>query len=367
MVNEYCYNLATPFSQKHSNRATKKLKESAIPKTMIPSSSKMHFEANFGEHSGSRAVVSTGNLSLTMQLNLKQLKLWFSTWHDWKKRVAVCRIIENCTKANLECLATSLEPILHLDFSTSLSPLMAAVHHEGSRTFRIQRAADYTLPSTVMPPQRDEPLFSESFTRNLQTIPPPYLHSESNFQVKKQFGYFSIPPKPEPVFLPAIDNTHSKHKLSPASSDFGQSTITQRSSSIELSPLRRPYNSVPDIRSTVDLLKMAKHHNSLKRNRKRKHQPKSLSFAHLENKKLLSQRKHRQLELYKSQLNWLSEVSINTEASKFHVANVRTLYMCFILTVDKAVSSWRNNNHSFGYHQDQRQDPSGVSCTVSLS
>lgn len=300
--------------------ATELQRKVQTARTMLPSSSKMYFHADFsrskpgGLEADASAVFS---LSLGMQLNLKQLKLWFSTWHEWQKRVAVCRIIENCTKANLESLATSLEPVLHLDFSTSLSPLMAAVHLEGSRTFRIQRAADYTLPSTIAPavplPKKEDPLFSESFTKhNLQSTPSFLQSMESNVQMKKSSGYFSISSKPEQVFLPEIPSTHSKHKLSPASSDFNQSTISQRSSSIELSHLHRPYNSVPDIRSTVDLLKMAKRHNSTrgtKATRRRHQQSKSMSFTHMESKRMVLQRKHRQLELYKSQLNFLSQVS----------------------------------------------------------
>ena len=78
--------------------------------------------------------------SLQMQQNLKMLKCWFLLWRQWQKRIAVCRLLQQCSTSQLECLATALEPVLHLDFANSLSPLGAALHQEGSQTFYVQRA-----------------------------------------------------------------------------------------------------------------------------------------------------------------------------------------------------------------------------------
>ena len=200
-----------------------------------------------------------------MQLNLKQLKMWFSMWQDWQKRIVICRIIENCSKTNLELLTTSLEPILHLDFSTTLSPLMGAIHHEVTCSFRIQRAADYSLPILAMHSTTQSEPRPNTSQQQIPTVT--QSHSNDAKIPPKASANHMIPleSKPSQIFLPAIPTTHLKHKPSPASSDLTHSIISHRSNTIASSPLHRSYNSVLDIRSSVDLLKMTKKYNNATR------------------------------------------------------------------------------------------------------
>ena len=272
---------------------------------MLPSSTKTTYSSN-------HAVINPSTLSLGMQLNLKQLKLWFSMWHGWQKRIVICRIIENCPKANLELLATSLEPILHLDFSTTLSPLMAALHHEGSRTFRVQRATNFTVQHAI-PIQstfvtKSEPWMKNDSNKELPQISESISHLETIPNSESINPMLGISSKLDPLFLPAIKDTHSKHKVSPASSDLARSTdITDRSSTIESSPLHRSYNSVPNIRSSVDLLNMTKKYNTRKRVRRQSMNRRSLTTS-VTDKRLLKHKKIHQLELYKTQLGYISQV-----------------------------------------------------------
>ena len=59
----------------------------------------------------------------TVQLALRQcLKLlsnWFSLWRKWQKRIFLCNLVENCGVRQLKLLVTALEPILHVDFTTT--------------------------------------------------------------------------------------------------------------------------------------------------------------------------------------------------------------------------------------------------------
>ena len=73
--------------------------------------------------------------------NVKRLSIWFKTWHAWQQRILVCHMMKHCSKQHLEFLATSLEPILHLDFSSSLVPHMKSLHWDGVAMFQIHRCA----------------------------------------------------------------------------------------------------------------------------------------------------------------------------------------------------------------------------------
>ena len=281
-----------------------------LPKFSYPTSTRMAREARIP--------------SLTMQMNLKQLKTWFCMWHEWQKRIVICRIIESCSEPHLKLLATSLEPVLHLDFSTALSPLMAALHHEGSQTFRIQRAAG---TSNIKPAATSEiaPMKSELSSKNIwsteqhrKLLP---LHSSTtvgNVQsdsVKDHKQYTQTHrqyDQQEQIFLPIIPRTHSKHKVSPASSDFSNpQTSLYYSSDFELSPLHRTYNSVPDIRSSTDLIKITSQRNAKIKKRQSHHHFRTRSLmTGVKNTTLVSLKKHRQLEVYNAQLACISKVCL---------------------------------------------------------
>ena len=45
---------------------------------------------------------------------------WFDTWMPWQKRIVLCGTTDRCSTAQLEYLATALEPVFHRDFQASL-------------------------------------------------------------------------------------------------------------------------------------------------------------------------------------------------------------------------------------------------------
>ncbi|XP_071507403.1 uncharacterized protein [Diadema antillarum] len=56
---------------------------------------------------------------------------WFETWMPWQRRIVLCGTTDRCSTAQLEYLATALEPVFHRDFQTSLRgsyPPLTAKH-----------------------------------------------------------------------------------------------------------------------------------------------------------------------------------------------------------------------------------------------
>ena len=70
---------------------------------------------------------------------VKTLGLWFDMWQPWQRRVLICQMMNHCSKQLLRQLATSMEPVLHLDFSTSLLPPLQALHLQGTAKFQVLR------------------------------------------------------------------------------------------------------------------------------------------------------------------------------------------------------------------------------------
>ena len=58
------------------------------------------------------------SVQLVLRQNLKKLIGWFHVWRNWQKRIFLCNLVENCTIGQLKLLATALEPVLHVDFTT---------------------------------------------------------------------------------------------------------------------------------------------------------------------------------------------------------------------------------------------------------
>ena len=75
-----------------------------------------------------------------IKFSIKNLISWFHTWSSWQRRLLICHIMSFCSKQQLKTLATSLEPILHLDFSNCLLPHLHALHMEGVAMFQVQRS-----------------------------------------------------------------------------------------------------------------------------------------------------------------------------------------------------------------------------------
>ena len=58
------------------------------------------------------------SVQLVLRQHLKKLIGWFHVWRNWQKRIFLCNLVENCTIGQLKLLATALEPVLHVDFTT---------------------------------------------------------------------------------------------------------------------------------------------------------------------------------------------------------------------------------------------------------
>lgn len=273
-------------------------------------------------------------LTLLMQQNLKRLMKWFSCWHAWQRRMVVCRMLDSCPPAQLTSLATALEPVLHLDFCSSLAPLKAALHHEGLEIFVVQRATNsyqfqqwnteaqgfrqalhkpekvkqYLSKSAQFPAhssqEENEELISKKPAQTVASLP--ILRSS----IEKEELHHVRPP----VFLPTLEMMHSRHKVSPASSDYRHPSDLQEEKETLVLPLltlQHKYNSVPDFRNNSDLLQHIKLVGSQDHHRKSK----SLG-VHLQDhtrrrpRKARTSNKTRHLELYKKQLGLVSQVDI---------------------------------------------------------
>lgn len=201
-------------------------------------------------------LITASPRDLIARQNTKRLLLWFQTWHAWQQRTFICRMMEHCSKQHLELLATALEPILHLDFSSSLVPHLASLHLDGSATFQVQRSV---LQNVIRP----EILGAEDSLAYLSSIPTTLLtDSKDNSQ---QFAATDRPrmnPCAQGVrsgresILPAIPLTHVKH-VPPFS-------LSHQSLEDIVALRRERFGSVPDFKSTTDLLKNVRHKERLR-------------------------------------------------------------------------------------------------------
>ena len=221
--------------------------------------------------------------SLQMQQNLKMLKCWFLLWRQWQKRIAVCRLLQQCSTSQLECLATALEPVLHLDFANSLSPLGAALHQEGSQTFYVQRA--FRQPLQAVEAEKERLAVK---TRGNLTLPNP-----TTISLEDEEG------KTSTIFVPGVPIIHSHHKMSVSSE--AKYSQKRQGETADVPPIQRKLDSVPDIRSTTAVLQRARHDGDHGTGRQRKTKP----VAKLGGKK----DKKRSAEEYKKQLALMSVVS----------------------------------------------------------
>ena len=146
---------------------------------------------------------SQAPMGIALKQKIKDLQLWFCIWHKWQKRIAICRIIEHCPTPHMKSLATSLEPVLHLDFSSSLAPLMAALHQETTNIFRIQRKSN---PKHCDDTLNDSYLFPTTVSQYSKVL------QNAQRSMKK------------PVFLPSMPKVHLQHKPSPPSDGGDSST-----------------------------------------------------------------------------------------------------------------------------------------------
>ena len=175
--------------------------------------------------------------------------------------------MEHCSKQYLELLATSLEPVLHFDFSSSFSAPLQSLHLDSVATFQVQR----TILQSVVNPEVLEasdslshlPTSLSSSESAGSSLKKSYSHNQhyayhnvdesksvvsSSKDIMRRGGSKSFN-KARETILPALPLIHVQH--APALSS------EQHSASIEdlVALQRNHFSSVPDFKSTTDLLR----------------------------------------------------------------------------------------------------------------
>ena len=84
-------------------------------------------------------------VQLALRQCVKQLSNWFSLWRNWQKRIFLCNLVENCSVGQLKLLVTALEPILHVDFTTTFP--MSATQSDSSLKIQQSLVRKLTLLS----------------------------------------------------------------------------------------------------------------------------------------------------------------------------------------------------------------------------
>lgn len=243
---------------------------------------------------------------LIVRHNVKRLSIWFKTWHSWQQRILVCHLMKHCSKQHMEFLATALEPILHLDFSSSLVPHMQSLHLDGVARFQIHRSV---LQSTINP----SVMQVEDSLAYLDSIPTTLLtNSKESSEVTTQDSRIlpvSARSKRESL-LPALPLTHIQHATAVTT------TFQQPVPKNSVSTCRQHFSSVPNFKLTSDLLKQMKCKDLFKPARQQKSHRRSRSVGTYPAVNIGSRREpgqrsdHFQLaEQFKRQLAIVSDVS----------------------------------------------------------
>lgn len=253
------------------------------------------------------AVLSVQDL-VTRQA-LKKVSLWFRTWRAWQQRVFVCRMMEHCSRHQLQFLATALEPVLHIDFSTSLVPHFASLHVDVAATFQVQRGIMQRVFSAEL-------LEAEGSMPRLQSLPTTLLTRSSEIASMKESergrgGEDRGKVQPSGVAvplqkregergdgpMPMLPLTHTQHapmSLQPSMEDVLVLRHTR-------------FSSVPDLKSTTDLLRQVKHKDPFRPRHHRRSQTLG-TFMYKKAKGGFSQ-SQQETEQFKTQLHTLSQVS----------------------------------------------------------
>lgn len=243
---------------------------------------------------------------LVARQSLKKVSLWFTTWRTWQKRIFVCRILEQCSRNQLHILATALEPVLHIDFSSSLVPHLASLHVDGAATFQVQRGMLQQIVSSDL-------VDPEASVAYLPSLPTTLLTSESASHTNcnnatahdtmithiESTAGKCMKRKEERVTLPSIlPLTHAKH-----------APISPESSLEDVQALRHTrFSSVPDFRSTTNLLRCVKH-KELFRPRHHKRSQTLSTYMYLNTKSNVGNWRQHQAEQFKTQLAAVSQVT----------------------------------------------------------
>lgn len=233
---------------------------------------------------------------LVARESLKKIALWFKSWRNWQQRIFVCHIMGYCSRHQLHVLATILEPVLHIGFSSSLVPHLASLHVDGAAKFQIQRG----MLQRIFSAESLDP--DTTSVAILPSLPTTLLSSEttSNHDSDAVQGMAEKDVKNERVALPpALPLTHAQH-----------APLSPESSLDDVLKLRHTrFSSVPDFQSTTDLLRGIKHKDLFRPKPQRQHRrSQSLGSYMLTKSRKQFGQKHQEAELFKTQLTSITEV-----------------------------------------------------------
>lgn len=114
--------MSTPKKQ-HYNLQKQELK---LPK-LAPLSADKQRKGTKIHSSKATSQIDVGFLEVAAHVKqqAKLISSWFKAWRPWQRRIILCSVILSCSKSQLSVLMTSLEPLLHRDFSAFLAPKAA--------------------------------------------------------------------------------------------------------------------------------------------------------------------------------------------------------------------------------------------------
>ena len=266
-----------------------------------------------GKSNGSNA--QSRDHDFVTKYNIKRITCWFKAWRTWQRRVFTCRVMEHCSKQHLELLATSLEPVLHFDFSSSFSAPLQSLHLDSVATFQVQR----TILQSVVNPEVLEASDSLSYLPTSlsssesagSSLKKAYSHNqphsyhevgESMSSKDARKGGSKFFNKVRETILPTLPLVHVQHAPS-------LNLERQHSASIEdlVTLQRNHFSSIPDFKSTTDLLRTIRQQGITKPKHHHHRRAKTIGAYPVFVKSRGEER--RQAELFKEQLAAASNVS----------------------------------------------------------
>ena len=285
---------------------------------------------------GSQLVAGASH-DLVTKYNIKRITCWFKSWRTWQRRIFTCRVMENCSKQHLEILATSLEPVLHFDFASSFSAPLQSLHLDSVATFQVQRAVLQTVVSPrVLEASNSLSQFASTLSttdsntstkknqgRELKQASSNKLINGSNGKLSDKSASSLKMSSSNDVkiilttasnssnnvrdqILPSLPLVHVRHARALS---YERASATSMEDLVTLQ--RKHFSSVPDFKSTTDLLRNMRQNDNAFRTkaRRRHHHKKSNTVGTYHVLARTSGEERRQAELFKEQLAVASNVS----------------------------------------------------------
>ncbi len=195
--------------------------------------------------------------------HIKTLGVWFNMWHLWQRRILICEVMNHCTRQLLRQLATSMEPVLHIDFSTTLIPPLQALHLQGTAKFQVLRCITKRVAKPEILTEVSSQNYLDSLPSTFNTGPTRSTKSQTtpsklspkpmqlkNKKIKRARMHINVKPV-EPI-LPLV---HPRHVSSQSISNDATSIRN-----LTTGDFRKRFNSVPEFKLVSGQLRNATVH-----------------------------------------------------------------------------------------------------------